>query len=41
VHISLSIKESGESSKRKSYLPPNKKYLITKNGEHIQVLMTI
>jgi hypothetical protein len=41
VHISLFVKELGESSEKKSYLPRNKKYLITKNGEHIQVIMTI
>jgi len=27
----LSVRESGESSKRKLYLPPNKQYLITRN----------
>lgn len=34
---SLQIRESGEPSKRKSYLPAEKQYLITRNGEDVRL----
>ena len=37
--VVMNVRESGETSKRKSYLPPEKQYLITRNGKLITILL--
>ena len=35
------VRESGEPGKKKSYLPPDKQYLITRNGKTIPLVLSL
>ena len=37
-HLSLDIRESGDSSRRKTYLPADKQFLVTKKGDYISLM---